>query len=167
VVGVPRRKGGRKGGGRRYDKVTMTFDILWNALLNAVEQPAVVEVGSKWRLAEKLDERRLMEELEERLVEELGSEIFHLTRYSIPGEFCDINFLISGFLSYLFESDPPWEEEFYEAFHYYELECRLTTQDIPDYAKCLNYMARCVQVTRRFFEKLPKLVTVEAIQATV
>ncbi len=162
---MPRRKG-RKGERRGHDKVMVTFDILWNALLKAVEQPAVVEVGGKWRLVKELDEKKLVEELEERLVEELGSEIFHDVRYSIPGEFCDINFLITGFLNYLFMLDLPWEVEYYVAFYYYDDECRYTTQDIPDYVRCLNYMARCVQATRRFFRRLPKLVTVEAIPAT-
>jgi hypothetical protein len=145
VVGVPRTKGG----GRHYDKVATTFDILWGVLLKAVEEPAVVGAGDV-----------------EGLVEELGAKIFHLARDSVPWEFCDVNFLVTGFLSYLFASDLPWEEEYHVAFHYYEDECRYTTRDIPDLVKCLNHMARCVQATRRFFENLPRMVAVEAIPAT-
>jgi hypothetical protein len=132
---------------RGYDKVKMTFDTLWDAFLEVVEQPALV--------------------VDEGLVEELGAKIFHLTRDRIPEDFCDINFLITGFIEYLFKSDLPWEEEYHTAFHYYEDECRYTTPDIPSFVKCLNYMSRCVQVTKRFFKNLPKLVTVESIPATV
>jgi hypothetical protein len=141
-------RGRRRGGRRAYDKVRMTFDILWEAFLRVVEEPAVTGADV------------------DGLVEELGAKIFHLTRDSIPQDFCDISFLITGFLGYLFDSDLPWEDKYLVAFQYYEDECRYTTPDIPSLARCLSYMAGCVQVTKRFFDRLPRLVTVEQIPAS-
>jgi len=63
--------------------------------------------------------------------------------------------------------DLPWEDEYLVAFQYYEDECRYTTPDIPSLARCLSYMARCVQATKRFFDRLPRLAAVEQIPASV
>jgi hypothetical protein len=154
VVGVPRRKSGR----RVDPEVERLFDTIWQALAGALEGEAVYDVKAPFTT------ERVLEEVEERMVEELEDVLHEKLTFVL----CDACYCVPQHLAnYIFYGELPSRRDLEECMYEYLDAISEGRESWDEYVGEVEELYKCLLLLGKLFDALPDLLVVEAVEGEV
>jgi hypothetical protein len=154
VVGVPRRKSGR----RVDPEVERLFDTIWQALAGALEGEAVYDVKAPFAT------EKVLEEVEERMRQELEDVLHEKLTFVL----CDACYCVPQHLAnYIFYGELPTRGDLEGCISEYLVAIGESSEGLDEYVKEVNELYKCLLLLDKFFDALPDLLEVKAVEGDV
>jgi hypothetical protein len=154
VVGVPRRKSGR----RVDPEVERLFDTIWQALAGALEGEAVYDVKAPFTT------ERVLEELEDRMRQELEDVLHEKLTFVL----CDACYCVPQHLAnYIFYGELPSRRDLEECMYEYLDAISEGRGSWDEYVREVEELYKCFLLLDKLFDALPGLLVVEAVEGEV
>jgi hypothetical protein len=152
---VPRRKGGR----RVDPKVEGVFDTIWQALAGALEGEAVYDVKAPFTT------ERVLEEVEERMRQDLEGVLHEKLTFVL----CDACYCVPQHIAnYIFYGELPTREDLEGCIsEYLGVVINESSDPLEELVKEVNELYKCFLLLDKFFDALPGLLEVKAVEGDV
>jgi hypothetical protein len=154
---MPKRKGGKE---EVDPQVKEMFDVIWEVFLEIAEEEVVYPISAP------LTTQKVLEEVEELVHYDFKDSL----NEALSDTLCDVGFCIPHLIaSYILSGgeELPTRGDLEECIGEYMAPCHETSESLDEFVGCINERYDCFLLLNKFFDVLPKMLEVKAVEGDI